>query len=262
MGECLVIEDLAKRVGLSPYHFHRLFTAEMGEPPATFLRRIRMDAAALRLRWADEPTDAIAHALGFHSRPAFIRAFERQFGVPPARFRKAYREGARQDFGIGGSRRVTLREIESFHLLVKRYTGNIFRLGEYWQDFAASLPEDITLPGKALFIGRLHDDFRITDPDKVRYDCGITVSAIHEDSDGSLARRHLYLERTHEGRYAAIQHRGHFETVPGTYDLLCHNWLIPNGKIPSPEPALEVHMLPRHLQDKENLEFMVLFPIE
>src|SRR5690606_1387796 len=94
MGGNLRVEQVAERLGLSVYHFHRLFLTEVGEPPASFLRRIRMDAAALRLKWADEPAETIAQALGFSSRPAFIRAFTQRFGVSPARYRAQQRKYA------------------------------------------------------------------------------------------------------------------------------------------------------------------------
>lgn len=261
MDENLHIEQLAALCGLSLHHFHRLFVAEVGEPPAVFLRRIRMDTAALRMKWTSETDETLAHAFGFSSRPAFTRAFQRQFGMSPARYRKENRINVNSSRNVGGHQ-LSMRELDSFHLLVKRYIGNIFRMRQYWTDFMSSIPDDIAQPGKALLFGLLYDDFRITDPDKVRYDCGITVSPNLRDEDGSLARRNLHLFRTMPGRYVTMRHRGHFSTVETTYDLICHGWIVPNGHLPSHNPALELYTVPRNLQDGTDLDFTVLFPVE
>src|SRR5690625_3554429 len=87
----LAIEQVAEELGMSTHHFHRLFVRATGEPPASFLRRIRLDAAALRLKWGNEPAADISVSVGYDDRPAFIRAFKRQFGVTPALYRKNYR---------------------------------------------------------------------------------------------------------------------------------------------------------------------------
>lgn len=261
MGDELPVEQVAATLGLSLHHFHRQFVEGTGEPPAAFLRRIRMDAAALRLKWADEPTEALAQALGFRSRPAFVRAFTRQFGVPPARYRKEYRAAAELTGSVGG-RPVTLREVDSFRLLAKRYVGDISRMRTYWRDLHACLPADMARPGSVLHIGLLHDDPRVTDPCKVRYDCCITVDASVQDRDGLLAARGLHLLESEPGRYAMIRHRGAVEAIPATYDAACHSWVIPNGYVPGHNPAIEIHTVPRHLQDPLNLDFTILFPIE
>ena len=46
-----------------------------------------MDLAAQRLRDADEPVEAIAAAVGYSSEYAFSKAFKREFGTAPGRYR-------------------------------------------------------------------------------------------------------------------------------------------------------------------------------
>lgn len=261
IGEDIRIDSLAAEVGLSLHHFHRLFVSETGEAPAAFLRRIRMDEAAFRLKWANETAGELAHALGFRSRPAFIRAFERRFGMPPAQYRKSYRDTAVAKGTLNGTP-VSLREQDSLRLLVRRYVGDVFRIRDYWIDFISHLPAAVTAGSGRLYIGQLHDDFRVTDPDKVRYDCGITLSGRHLDLDGDLHSRGLQIVDTAAGCYASIQHQGHHMEIPATYDLLCNRWIIPNGRTPAATPALELHAVPRHLQSPEALDFTIMVPVE
>jgi transcriptional regulator GlxA family with amidase domain len=85
------ISDLASRAGLSPRHLQRRFTAELGIPPATYVERVRIEAARRALAEADEPVEAIARRLGFGTSETLRRAFHRHVGVAPSDYRERFR---------------------------------------------------------------------------------------------------------------------------------------------------------------------------
>jgi AraC-like DNA-binding protein len=80
---------LAKQAGLSPYHFLRVFRKLTGVSPHQFLLRMRLSAAARRLRQTSEPVTDIAYAVGFEDLSNFVRTFRAEFGSPPSRYRDA-----------------------------------------------------------------------------------------------------------------------------------------------------------------------------
>lgn len=80
---------LAARAGLSPRHFARLFKAEIGQTPASWVECIRVDAARARLEAGERPKQ-VAAACGFGDVDTFRRAFQRQAGVTPADYRRSY----------------------------------------------------------------------------------------------------------------------------------------------------------------------------
>jgi AraC family transcriptional regulator len=89
--EPLSLADIAEAAGMSNFHFSRLFTAACGESVMAYVRRQRLARAARRL--AEEPRIALvdlAFDCGFESQQAFTRAFTRQFGVSPGRFRRPW----------------------------------------------------------------------------------------------------------------------------------------------------------------------------
>ena len=91
LDQSLTLESVAARVGLSPYHFSRLFTARMGRSVMAYVRGRRLVHAAQRL--CDEPDLKLvdlAFDCGFESQEAFTRAFKRLFGVSPGRFRSGF----------------------------------------------------------------------------------------------------------------------------------------------------------------------------
>ena len=65
------------------------FTTLIGEPPIQYLVRWRLALAARALRAGSEAIARIAGRSGYESEAAFSRAFKREFGKPPAAWRKA-----------------------------------------------------------------------------------------------------------------------------------------------------------------------------
>jgi AraC-like DNA-binding protein len=82
------VDDLGREVGLSRSALADRFTRLIGEPPMRYLARWRIQVAAHQLRINDMPLARIAEHVGYESEAAFSRAFKRNFGVPPAAWRR------------------------------------------------------------------------------------------------------------------------------------------------------------------------------
>jgi AraC-like DNA-binding protein len=85
-------EGLAREAALSRSAFTERFTMAMGMPPIRYLNYCRLHAAKLRLVQSGGMIAQIAHAVGYESEAAFNRAFKREFGLPPARWRDRERQ--------------------------------------------------------------------------------------------------------------------------------------------------------------------------
>lgn len=88
-SEELRLAEIAKHVGLSPYHFLRLFKRECGVTPYQFLIRLRIRRAIQLLRDTKRPVTEIAYQVGFSDLSNFINAFRREVGCSPRQFRNA-----------------------------------------------------------------------------------------------------------------------------------------------------------------------------
>lgn len=84
-------EALAREVAVSRATLARRFPELVGETPAAYLTRWRMDLASRRLRDTDDPLDEVARSVGYTSVYAFSRAFSRARSQPPGRYRVASR---------------------------------------------------------------------------------------------------------------------------------------------------------------------------
>ncbi|MGD1171488.1 GlxA family transcriptional regulator [Mycobacterium seoulense] len=84
------IDELARRAAMSPRHFTRVFTAEVGEAPGQYVERIRTEAARRQLEETDDTVVAIATRCGFGTAETMRRNFLRRVGIPPDQYRKAF----------------------------------------------------------------------------------------------------------------------------------------------------------------------------
>lgn len=81
------LRDLARAAMLSPHHFHRVFQAIVGETPAEYVKRLRLEKALRLMALAKPPSlTRIALSCGFASSADFSRSFKQKFGVPPSVF--------------------------------------------------------------------------------------------------------------------------------------------------------------------------------
>jgi AraC-like DNA-binding protein len=80
-------EKLASEVALSRSAFNDRFASLVGMPPMRYLTFWRLQLAKERLRDGRGTVAQIAHSIGYESEVAFNRAFKREFGHPPARWR-------------------------------------------------------------------------------------------------------------------------------------------------------------------------------
>ncbi len=85
------IAGLARQVGASRSVLGERFSRFLGEPPLAYLARWRLQLAARSLETTDKTVLEVALEVGYQSESAFNRAFKREMGLPPARYRRSHR---------------------------------------------------------------------------------------------------------------------------------------------------------------------------
>ncbi|MGB3635640.1 MAG: AraC family transcriptional regulator [Rubrobacteraceae bacterium] len=95
---------LATEINVSRATLSRRFPVVVGQSPAAYLTRWRMDLAALRLRDTNDSLETIARSVGYTSVYAFSRAFSRTRSQSPARYRIISRNKEQNDLNGDGSR--------------------------------------------------------------------------------------------------------------------------------------------------------------
>jgi AraC family transcriptional regulator len=116
LDEPLRLTDVSRAAMFSPFHFHRIFQAMVGETLADFVKRLRLDRALFLMSHSRRQTlTQIAGACGFSSSSDFSRSFRQRFGTSPSTFDiKAWRAAHRAELDAvmsGWSERLRLRRM-------------------------------------------------------------------------------------------------------------------------------------------------------
>jgi AraC family transcriptional regulator of adaptative response/methylated-DNA-[protein]-cysteine methyltransferase len=81
------LDRLARRAGLTPQHFHRVFKRITGVTPRAYAASRRAEVARRELQQAESVTDAIYNA-GFNASSRFYAAASKIFGMQPSAYRR------------------------------------------------------------------------------------------------------------------------------------------------------------------------------
>jgi transcriptional regulator GlxA family with amidase domain len=84
------IATLAKRAGMSPRHFSRIFNTEVGMSPAAWVEATRVEAAKTLLQNGHDTPKSVAFKCGFVNVDTLRRTFKKYVGLTPAEFRRHY----------------------------------------------------------------------------------------------------------------------------------------------------------------------------
>lgn len=256
LDQTLSLSNLAKMSTYSPSHFHRMFAELIGETPADYVKRLRLEKAAHDLIYEPQlSVTEVSLQCGFSSLSYFTASFTEQYQHSP----KAWREGAyrekfprpylhskkskQQSKNKQESERVTeytrfqwvdLSKVRTVEL---PETAVVFahRMGDYsqgleavceqvyrWAEARDLLTEDTRM------LGIPHNNPYLTHPDKCRYDCCIPVPG------GTVASGSMEAAVIPGGKFAVYEFEepvefGHRQLLIDCYSELYSFWLPRSG---------------------------------
>jgi AraC family transcriptional regulator len=239
LAEELDLATLAGVAHFSAFHFHRLFGALTGEVLGDYLRRRRLEVAAVRLRaQLQVPVLQVALGVGFGSAEAFTRAFRARFGCSPTQWRNSKRDQMtrkpRQAAKVaprknGGSRKpenamnVKLIDREPVRVAYLRLTGPYGPpVGRFWMETVAPWMATNKLFGRDRF-GISLDDPTVTKPAQCRYDACV------ESREGEVLSGSPQHKVIPGGRYACLAFEGTSAEIGAAWDALLRDWLPGSG---------------------------------
>lgn len=268
LDEPLEIAPLAEIAHFSPYHFHRIFSAWMGETLGNYVRRRRLETAAARLAGQRQhPILQIALSVGFASGEAFARAFKAHFGQTPSAWRATSAErwnsellhvrrrsnpdqvlrkpdqdahGEEDDnaetsnpslpeFGM----QVTLSSLPSTRVAYLRHIGPYGpSIAAFWQQQFLPWMRANELEGRPCY-GIGHDDPGITAPDNCRYDACVEIP------DDFHPRGQAGVALLPGGRYALAAYRGDGPGIGRAWTEFLRDWLPGSGLQIDSRPCFE-----------------------
>ena len=256
------LNELAHVAAFSPYHFHRIFTAYVGESTASYVRRIRLEEAARQLLHSKQAVLEIALNVGYESQSTFGKVFKKHFGVTPAAYRNAKgtytATAAITHKQIRSASRPTIVKLASHRVLFVRKTGTYsLAAKEAWRGLMSYAYSQRLMHKDTKTIGISHDSPDITNEHQLRYDACITAL------DGIVPTGEVGVQTLAAGTYACFMHQGAYENFGQTYGEIFKEWLPNSRKVLRHAPCFELYLNrdPRRTKP-ENLRTEIYVPIE
>ena len=95
LDEKITLDEVASHVGISPFHFCKVFKDNTGMTLTEYVNRRRVEQAKHRLLHPDARVTEIAFDIGFQSLSQFNRSFARYVGMSPTQYRQRRAEDDR-----------------------------------------------------------------------------------------------------------------------------------------------------------------------
>ncbi|MCK5146051.1 AraC family transcriptional regulator [bacterium] len=288
LSESLTLERLAAVAHFSPYHFHRLFAALVGERLFGYIQRIRLERAASWLVGHPyRPVTEIALDSGFGSSAAFARAFKETFACTASEWRRRklgnvdsnmdQTEGNTgieltvDNFYFDGESNIHqrrnimkvkaiefgVRSIEAMEVVYVRHIGPYAGDGDLFKGLFGRLarwagPRGLMGPD-ARWLTIYHDDPHITDENSLRISVCLTV-APETRAEGEIGRMTI-----RGGQYAVGRFEIATDKFAGAWQAMCADYLPESGWQPSDQPPFEICLNDpeKHPEHKHLIEICV-----
>jgi AraC family transcriptional regulator len=264
LGENPSLEEIAQAAPFSKFHFHRIFSAIVGETVAQFTRRLRLEKAAHHLLYDRErDVTSIAFDCGFSSSQNFATAFRKHFGQSPTEFRLQFRKQTNADRknenafawppsydpdvvdwperSEEGRRavKVEIKEMPEYHVAYVRH------IGPYGPEGCGGAFERLMrwagprgLAKAGITIGVSWDNPEITPPEKCRYDACVPVPP------GTATEGEVGLQTLPGGTHAVCRCTVALNEFGAAWAEFMRGWLPGSGYQPGEGAAYELYPSP------------------
>lgn len=219
------LAHLAELSHFSPFHFHRITRAMLGEPIGAYIIRARMETAAKMIRYSSLTIEQIAYNVGFETPSSLSKAFKNYFGLSPTAYRNT------NDFNLKTTKTMTPKlnikkpkivELEDQKCLFYSMQGAYEKL-DYplaWQKLWEQIKEQKLFTKGIRHIGLPYDDPKVTDVNKTRYDACLTIFK------DAKATEDVGVMDLKGGKFAVFLYQGSYKHFADVYNYLFNDWLL------------------------------------
>ena len=264
------LNQLAQLAGFSRFHFQRIFVGVVGQTPAAYLRRIRLENAHRLI--AEHPNRSLTNIsfdCGFSSSSLFSRSFRAEFGYAPRQVQQLLATGS---IGLAARRspppiaktsppQEPIRPVQvgfspTMRLAFIRCTGYGLGIGLAYARLFRTLRRAGLIGAWTKAVGISLDNPEITDPKQCRYYAGAIIP-LQCPLPSGLATITLP-----EGRRAIVPYSGDLAGIDQAIAWLFRNWLPTSGFFPADLPLYSLIARNPFWGESSRYEMEICLPIE
>ncbi|MDD6213447.1 MAG: AraC family transcriptional regulator [Clostridiales bacterium] len=263
IDEDITVDDVAKHCSYSKYHLMRMFKEDTDEALYQFIKRIRLERSAWRLKVEKDKSITKIGVDSGYSSSNFATAFKKQLSVSPVDFRKVSEQMVEESsFSHGVSideleekeNLITIEQLDSFLVVYERKKGNYNHMPEEWCRFIKKYKH--LSAEDTIYIESTIDDPSITDENSCMYELCQTISPNHPILKGNSD----ILTHTFEGgKYAVYHFKGFPQFLFMIYQEIFCRWLSKTGNQLDNRPIFDIY---RSIGEDGYMEIDICFPLK
>ncbi len=240
LDEPLDLDRLADVAALSPWHWHRVYSAMRGETIADTVRRLRLMRAAADLANTEHSVEEVARRSGYDNVQSFTRIFAEAYGMPPATYRREGTHAAYKPGGEGGGAasasdfEVKIVTLDPIRVAVEEHKGSYMNIGAAFERLFIRLGSLGLLGPKTRMIGIYSDDPDAKPEADLDSQAALTV-------DGPVPET-VRVTTLPGGDYAVLRHKGPYADMRAAYRWFFGTWLPQSDREPADRPVLEEYL--------------------
>lgn len=275
LDQPLRLQEVAEKAFFSPFHFHRVFRAVVGETVAQFVKRLRLERSLYMLSHDRRRSlTEVALACGFSSSSDFTRSFKQRYGVPPSAFDlEEWRARRREDLVTAATaqqRSARLERIppgrnpDGFRARLRGIPARTVAYVRVLRPYRGTAVVDATrrlvawAEARGLadrqWLGYQWEDPEIVALEKCRFDVAVEVDRV--EPEGEVGRFDFPAMTV-----AEVDVRGGIDLELRALEWLYGSWLPSSGFVPDDQPCFGAWLGRPYAHGFEYFELRVQLPV-
>ena len=263
LDEDITVDDVANHCAYSKYHLMRMFKEDTDEALYQFIKRVRLERSAWRLKVEKEKSITEIGGEYGYSSSNFATAFKKHLEISPADFRKVSEQMVEQSsFSHGLSlddledaqKKISIEHLEPFTVIYERKKGNYHNLPEEWCRFLEKY--EYLATEDTIYIECTIDDPSITDEENCMYELCQTISPDHPVLKSSPD---ILTHDCEGGKYAVYHFKGFPQFLFMVYQEIFCRWLSRTGNQLDERPIFDIY---RMVREDGYMEIDICFPLK
>jgi len=255
------LKTLAELSHLSPFHFHKISRALLGEPIGTYIVRTRLETAAKMIRHTTLPIEGIAYSVGYETPSSLSKAFKNHFGTTPGNYRKDITFKIKTIHIMQTSliiKKPKIVTVEDKSCIYYSMTGayNTMGYGSAWAALWQEVKTQKLFTAGIEHIGLPHDDPNVTEENNIRYDACLVIHKNAKPS-GNIGAKTLK-----GGKFSVFHYQGSYANFPQVYNHIFNTWLLENDYVLRDETVREKYLNNPDKTEESKLKTEIYLPIE
>lgn len=223
----ITVKELEQLSFYSYRNLQRIFKSLFGETIGAYQKRLRLENAAKLMHYSDKSITDIALEVGYSDLQAFRKAFKKQYNIAPSSKRPELLQLLQKLNQKIDYPKLAIQALEAtkvklapISVIFKTYQGpyDNSSLALVWKSLFEVCPD---LEHSKEY-GLIFDDIDITTPNHCRYDACLSIPQ-------NWSTPNIPIKTIGDKDYMRFLHRGSYDKIETTYDIIFGGWLLENN---------------------------------